>query len=95
MRANLKKYLKKLEKSKKGISENYIQGIIIGLVLVVVLFLLLAELVPEAQTAGDALNTSGVPLGSLFASDGVVFVIIMAGILLVVIFAFLKFKKRR
>jgi len=84
-----------LKKSKKGISENYITSIIIGLVLVVVLFLVLADLVPQAQTAGDTLNSSGVPLGSLFASNGVIFVVIMAGVLIVVIYAFLKFKKKR
>jgi len=95
MRAKLNNYLQKLEKSKKGISENYITAIIIGLVLVVVLFLVLADLVPQAQTAGDTLNASGVPLGSLFASNGVIFVVIMAGVLIVVIYAFLKFKKRR
>ena len=52
-----------------------------ALIGIIVLFLALAELLPSAQTAGDTLNATGVPLGSLFASGGVVFLIIMAGIL--------------
>lgn len=52
---------------------------------VILLFLVLAELVPEAMDAGDDLNESGMPLGDLFASTGAVFVILAAGILLVVV----------
>ena len=57
-------------------------GVFIG---VVVLFLIVAELYPEAASAGDSLNESGNPLGSLFVSGGVIFVIIAAGLLFVVI----------
>lgn len=77
---------------KKGIGTGTLTAVIIALVLVTVLFFVAAELVPEAQAAGDALNASGVPLGGLFAGDGVVFVIIMASILLVVVLAFLTSK---
>ncbi len=56
-----------------------------AIILVVVLFLLFADLVPEAQSAGDTLNASGVPLGSLFTSSGVVILLIMVGLLLVVL----------
>lgn len=77
---------------KKGLGTSILTTIIIALVLVTVLFFVAAELVPEAQSAGDALNASGVPLGGLFAGDGVIFVIIMAAILLVVVLAFLKSK---
>ena len=58
---------------------------IIGIVLLVVLFKLYASLVPEAQDAGDELDTAGVPLGSLFASTGVVFIILMAGLVVIVV----------
>lgn len=67
-----------------------ISAMILGLVLVVVLFQMAATLVPEAQTAGDTLNESGVPLGGLFVSGGVIFIIIMAGLLLVVVNHFIK-----
>lgn len=56
-----------------------------GLVILTVMFLLLAQLLPEAQDAGDTLNASGVPFGSLFVGGGIVFLIIMAGVLLLVI----------
>ena len=76
----------KMTKSKKGMSGmggiwKYI-GIFIG---VTVLFLVVAELYPEAADAGDDLNESGLPLGSLFVSGGVVFVILAAGILYAVL----------
>jgi len=38
-------------------------GLFIG---IVVLFLIVAELYPEAATAGDSLNASGMPLGTLY-----------------------------
>jgi len=65
---------------------------IMGIILLVVLFQLYATLVPEAQTAGDTLNSSGVPLGSLFASGGVVFVIIMAALIILVVNSFVNKK---
>jgi uncharacterized membrane protein len=65
---------------------------IMGIILLVVLFQLYATLVPEAQTAGDTLNSSGVPLGSLFASGGVVFVIIMAALIILVVNSFMNKK---
>lgn len=85
-----------LLKSKKDgkLNTNMIQTAILGIVLLVVLFQLYATLVPTAQTAGDTLNSSGVPLGSLFASTGVVFVIIMAALIIVVTKAFMPGGKR-
>lgn len=58
---------------------------ITGIVMLVVLFLLLADLMPEVMDAGDDLNASGVPLGSLFVSGGLVFLIIMAGVLIFIV----------
>ena len=96
------------------------------IIIVVVLFLIYAEMVPEAQTAGDKLNASnrceavgcfyntttsanssfegdcannasdsrlacedplgsGVPLGGLFKSSGIVFLIIMVGLLIIIL----------
>jgi hypothetical protein len=80
-------------KSKDGkLNEATLQTAIVAIVLLVVLFQLYATLVPEAQAAGDSLNASGVPLGSLFTSNGVVFVIIMAALIIVVIRAFMPGK---
>lgn len=85
----MQKAISKLLGNKRGVGTNTVVSIIIGLILVTVLFLVAAELIPEAQTAGNTLNATGVPLGSLFTGDGVIFVIIMAAILLAVVFFFL------
>ena len=80
----------KLLKSKKGaLGTNVLNTAILAIVLLVVLFQLYAQLVPEAQSAGDTLNASGVPLGNLFVSSGVVFVIIMAALIILVVKAFM------
>jgi len=60
-------------------------GVFIG---ITVAFIVVAALYPTAATAGDDLNASGLPLGTLFVGGGVVFVVIAAGIL----FAVLKAK---
>ena len=81
-------------KSRKGkLSTGMINTAILAIVLLVILFKLYAELVPEAQTAGDDLNESGVPFGSLFTSSGVVFIVIMAALIIVVVRSFMGGKK--
>ena len=77
---------------KAKMQTGILQTAIMGLVLLVVLFQLYADLVPEAQSAGDTLNASGVPLGSLFVSSGIVFVIIMAALVILVVKSFLTTK---
>ena len=80
----------KFLKSKFGnLSTGILNTAILAIVLLVVLFQLYAQLVPEAQAAGDELNASGVPLGNLFTSQGIVFVIIMAALIILVVKAFL------
>ena len=80
--------MKQLNKTGK-LSTSMVNTAILAIVLLTVLFQLYAQLVPEAQTAGDTLNASGVPLGSLFTSSGVVFVIIMAALIIVVVRSFM------
>ena len=82
-------WLKKKMAKKGALQAGILNSAILGLVLLVVLFQLYAELMPEAQAAGDDLNASGVPLGSLFAASGIVFVIIMAALIILVVKAFL------
>lgn len=78
---------------KRGnIGTGMIEKAILGIVMLVILFKLYATLVPEAQAAGDDLNASGVPLGSLFTSNGIVFLIIMAALVFVVVRAFMSKK---
>lgn len=77
--------------NKKGqLTSSKISDAIMAIVLLVVLFKLYASLVPEAQTAGNELNATGVPLGSLFTSNGIVFLIIMAALIFVVVNSFMK-----
>lgn len=79
-----------IEKNKKGaLNTGIISTAILGIILLVVLFQLYASLVPTAQTAGNTLNSSGVPLGSLFAGNGLVFIIIMSALIIVVVKAFI------
>jgi hypothetical protein len=76
---------------KKGkLSVGVLNTAILAIVLLTVLFQLYANLVPEAQTAGNTLNTSGVPLGTLFAGSGVVFYIIMGALIILVVKAFMS-----
>ncbi len=83
----------KLLKSKAGkLSTSTLNTAILAIILLVVLFQVYAELVPEAQTAGDTLCNSGVPLGGLFNGTGVVFVIIMAALLILVVVSFMPSK---
>jgi len=83
-----------LKMRKASLGADTIRTAIIAIVMLVVLFKLYASLVPEAQAAGDELNATGVPLGSLFTSGGVIFIIIMVALIIVVVSAFLpkKFK---
>ena len=84
--------MKMLNMRKGGLNPGMINTAILSIVLLVVLFQLYATLIPTAQTAGDTLNSSGVPLGSLFISSGVVFVIIMAALVIVIVKSFMPGK---
>lgn len=72
-------------KTKKGQIGSRVTSAVEAIILVVVLFLLFADLVPEAQSAGNTLNASGVPLGTLFTGNGVVILLVMVGLLLTVL----------
>ena len=75
----------KLMKNRKGQISARVTGAVEAIILIVVLFLLFADLVPEAQSAGNDLNASGVPLGTLFVGSGVVILLVMVGLLLTVL----------
>lgn len=72
-----------------------ITNYIIMFVLITVLFLIVANLYPTASAAGNQLNASGVPLGSLFTSGGVIWLVIMAAILLGVVIGALALIKHK
>ena len=76
-------------KHKKGLSQATISGYIELFLLVVVLFIIVSELLPEAQDAGDTLNESGIPLGGFFAGSGVLWLIIAAGLIILIYKSFM------
>ena len=71
--------------NKKAQISSRVTSAVEAIILIVVLFLLFADLVPEAQSAGNSLNASGVPLGTLFTGSGVVILLVMVGLLLTVL----------
>lgn len=76
---------------KRGkLAEATIEQYIMVFILIVLLFKVIASLLPEAQSAGDELQASGAPLGDLFSSEGVVWIIVMAAILILLVRSFLK-----
>jgi hypothetical protein len=65
--------------------------IIIG---AVVAFTALAALLPDFTTAGDEVNSTGVPFAGFFASDGILVLAFMAGLALTAIALFMPKKGR-
>lgn len=78
-----------------SISENTITKWIMVIILAVVLFTVVAQLLPEMETAGDAINATGAPLAGFFATGGIVFLLVMAGLLLLIVYAFMPKKGRK
>ena len=84
-----------------NLTTGTLEKFILLIVMTVALFKVGAALIPEGQAAGDELNASGVPLGSFFTGDGIVWLLVMVGILIVVIrnymskgkYIFLKLEK--
>ena len=113
------------------VTTGFIQKVFLGVILLVVLFAGAAQILPNAQSAGDELsdegqcnvldtctyNTTasssqpcrtstnhsqvcaqgqpdGVPLASLLGGNGVVFLAIMAGLVLLVVVSTLRLRKR-
>lgn len=83
--------ISKLLKSKKGVSTNVISSNVEKIILVVVLFLVVAQLLPLLASAGDNISANGGVLGSLFSSStGILTLLVLAGLILLVLGAFLK-----
>ena len=83
----------KFLKSKKGMT-GQISKTIYGVIALVILIGALTSLMPTLQNFLGNLSTSGVPLAGLFARDGVIVLVIMAGILTAVVaYFFTKSRK--
>lgn len=71
-----------------------VKGIATGVILVIVTIIVVFQLVGNTSNAiagaSNNITASGLPLASLFASNGVVLLIFMAGILLAIVGLALK-----
>jgi len=70
-------------------------GIISGLILMIVAFTVAAEILPDVETAADAINDTGMPFASFFVADGIILLAIMAGLVLAVLGVFGLMKSKR
>lgn len=80
-----------LFKSKKGEWQKWMVFAVTLPIGILLLLKILAATVPEAQAAGNELNASGVPLGSLFTANGVLFIILMVSAFALVVFGAFKY----
>ena len=62
-----------------------ITGLILLIVGIIVIFQIVGQTATDLTSASDNISTSGLPLASLFASNGVVLLVFMAGILISII----------
>lgn len=67
-----------------------ISGLVLLIVGIVVIFYIVGGTAGTLTTAAGNISNSGLPLAGLFASNGVVLLVVMAAILLAVIFMALK-----
>ena len=79
-----------MEMCKHSIDEKTVEKYILVFIMIVVLFQVVATLFPEAQSAGDTLNSSGMPLGGLFATGGAVWYILAGAIIFLVVRSFMN-----
>ena len=67
---------------------------IVAILVMIILYSIFTIMIPEAQTAGNTLNASGVPLGTLFTGNGIMILLIMVGLLLTLLIAALPSSKK-
>lgn len=65
----------------KGSNLGGWQNVLYGFIGILILFTFVAASIGDVQSAGDDLCNSGIPLGTLFAGTGIVFLLIAAAIL--------------
>ena len=61
---------------------NVVRGVLVAIVGLTIIVTLASVLLPEAQTAGNTLNATGISLASLFASNGILWVLFVVGLFL-------------
>ena len=73
--------------------KRLVTGIIFLIVGIVIVFNILGATAPTLISAANQVNSSGLPLSSLYSNNGVILLILMAGILVaLVVGTFMIFK---
>lgn len=81
---------RKLISSKRGVlNVAVLRTTIITFLLVVILFKFVAQLFPQAASAGDELQASGLPFGEFFQGDGIIWLAFAAGLVILLVFQFI------
>jgi hypothetical protein len=82
-----------MKQNKHAINESTISTWIMVAIMVVVLFLVVANLFPTMTDAGQTLNDSGFPLGSLFLPGGAIWYVLAGGLIILIVKSFLSKSK--
>ena len=82
-----------MKTNKHAVNMNTVTTWIAVIIGIVVLFQVLASLFPTLLAAGDSLNASGFPLGSLFATGGAIWYILAAAVIYLLVRSFGGSKK--
>lgn len=64
---------------------NKVEAVLFGIITLIVLFNVFVVAIPELNTAGDALNATGVPFGNFFVSNGLIVLLAMIGLVVTAI----------
>lgn len=70
--------------------KTLVSGVVTLIVGIIIIFLIVGNTSADLTTASGNISGSGLPLASLFASNGVVLLIFMAGILITIVGMALK-----
>lgn len=73
--------------------EKMVSGLILLIIGIVIVFNIVGNTATTLTDASENISGSGLPLANLFAGNGVVLIVFMAGILLAIIFGVLKFAR--
>lgn len=73
--------------------KGVVTGVVLLIVTIIVSFLIVGSTAGDLTTATDNISGSGLPLASLFASNGVVLLVFMAGLLIAIVTIALSFAK--
>ncbi len=82
-------------KSKKGAIDlsQIIIGVVLVIIAIIVIFQIVGSTAGDLTDAADNISSSGLPLASLFASNGVVLLVFMAFLLIAVILIAMQMSK--